>query len=72
MFEDILGPVRPQPLSSDRYMGCPFCGKRNYEEDGPGEFPNLQSYHQPMVCMTCGGRWTIEYNEDLEVETVSY
>lgn len=71
MFEDILGPIRPQPLTT-KYMGCPFCGKQNYEEDGPGVFPDLQSYHQPMVCMACGGRWTVEYNEDLEIETVSY
>ncbi len=69
MFEDILGPIRPQP--PDEYMGCPFCGKQNYEEDGPGTFPDLHSYHQPMICLTCGGRWTVEYDEDLEIEKVS-
>ncbi len=71
MFEDILGPTRPELPPSEEFMGCPFCGKKNYEEDGPGTFPDLQSYHQPMVCLTCGGKWTIEYNEDLEVEGVS-
>lgn len=67
MFEDILGIMRPKTLEREQFMGCPFCGKLNFEEDGPGH-----PFIQPMVCMTCGGQWTVEYDEELGVKQVSY
>lgn len=71
MFEDILGVVtKKQKL--DIYHGCPFCGTRkNIEEDGEGYFPNEEQYNQPMVCNTCEGRWTIEYDRNLAIKNVN-
>ena len=70
MFDDILGNIKP-PENID-YKGCPYCGEINIEEDGIGSFIGNEQYNQPMVCNTCGGRWTVEYDEDLEVKKVDY
>ena len=71
MFEDILGTTDKVPEKLDVYHGCPFCGDKNIEEDGPGTFPNAEQFNQPMVCNNCDGRWTIEYDEELEIKNVN-
>jgi len=77
MFEDILGPKKDRLLQLPElpdidFEGCPYCGALNIEEDGIGAFPNAKQFNQPMVCNTCGGKWTVEYDEDLEIKNVVY
>jgi hypothetical protein len=73
MFEDILGIDSPQPRQEEfNFEGCPLCGAINIEEDGAGTFPHAKQFDQPMVCNSCGGKWTVEYDEDLEIKNVDY
>ncbi len=72
MFEDILGFTDERlPELLDIYHGCPFCGARNIEEDGPGSFPTEDQLIQPMVCSSCDGTFTVEYDKDLAVKNVN-
>jgi len=74
MFDDILGTIKePTPSTPEfNFEGCPYCGALNIEEDGAGTFPSAKQFNQPMVCNTCGGKWTVEYDEDLEIKNVVY
>jgi hypothetical protein len=76
MFEDLIGPKRPKTLPSDNSptasiadQVCPICGSTDIENISGG-FSNSNCYFSAMICIDCRGKWTVEYDSDLNIINV--
>jgi hypothetical protein len=77
MFEDLIGSEKPKTFPSDNLPTtsiadqiCPICGSTDIENVSGG-FGNSNCYYSTMVCVSCHGRWIVEYDSDLNIIDVN-
>jgi Zn ribbon nucleic-acid-binding protein len=71
MFEDIIGNTYSKKKSKieSAAEACPVCKATDVAPIW-GMFISLHEYVQTMECVVCSSKWSILYDEDLNIKDV--